>query len=88
MRPLPIHALLWLLFPRWGLGGTVLSFSFLFSILGPWGVYLVARPTRHCLGAQRPCHPSSCDKNFLETVRLNGLGEGAGNHSKNEKQID
>lgn len=74
--------------PTVGAGGN--DPQFLLSLLhsGSLGCASGRMPHKALPWGREPCHPSSCDKNFLETVRLNGLGEGAGNHSKNEKQID
>lgn len=44
-------------------------------------------PMRHCPRAKGPCDPFLSDRNFLETVRLRGFGEGAGNRSKIKKNL-
>lgn len=58
-----------------GVRSSVSPFSSPFWVLG-------THPTRHCPEDKIPFHTSSCAWDFLEIVRQNGLGEGAGNRSK------
>lgn len=86
MRPLSNHTLLCVFPPVSHGGGRGTALSFLLHFGSPTDE-LGKGPTRHCPRAKGPCDPFLSDRNFLETVRLRGFGERAGNRSKIKKNL-